>query len=133
MLWLLACPEPSTTALPERDYERFVEEVQPVLGPRCSNPACHGDPGRPLELYEPGWHRAEAGERWLDAPLSQDELEANFDRSRAFLARPADRSPLLTEPLAVDAGGVDHPVTVYLDTAEPEYRVVLGWAEGAPP
>lgn len=129
-LLLLGCPQPSTTSVVDADYDVFVEQVQPVLEPRCSTPACHGNASRPLELYAVGWHRADPDDDFLEGQLDEDELVANFDRVSAFLARPAADSLLLTKPLAEDAGGTPHVVTIYEDTGEPEYEALLDWASG---
>lgn len=133
--FLLACltlPEPE--ALPELSREVFAEEVQPVLGPSCAAPGCHGDPSRPLELYQPGWHRRDPDRRFVDEALSPEELESNFVRSRAFVRPVPEESLLVRKALATEHGGVSHDSgPIWLDTYETDYQTVLWWAAGGEP
>ena len=38
-------------------------------------------------------------------------------------------SPLLTEPLAIAAGGTPHGVKPFADTSDPDYQTMLQWIE----
>lgn len=130
-LWLLACVEGpgGPVPLPDADYDGFVRDVQPVLV-GCANPSCHGSADRPLEIYAPRRHRLDPEQVHRDTPLTDEELERNFDRARALLvdiAAPED-SPLLHEPLAIEAGGSEHGGGVqFEDRDDPGYRVLEAW------
>lgn len=118
--------------LPAADYDAFVENVQPVLGLRCAQRSCHGVEDRPLEIFAAGEHRAPGVED--DGLLTDAELEANFNRARDHLVDVDDAadSPLVTKPLAVDAGGILHATgPVFLSTEDDEYLVLLEWVEDA--
>jgi hypothetical protein len=132
VILLLAClVEPESQDLPELSAELFDAEVQPVLGPSCASSACHGDPTRPLELYQPGWHRADPDRRFLDEPLTDDERAANFARARAFVDPIPEDSLLLRKGLDPARGGLEHdPGPTWLDPDEDDYQTVLWWAAG---
>ena len=95
---------------PEGDTDRFQAEVQPVLADQCANPSCHGDVGRPLELFAVHQHRLDPTDVFLDTPLTWDELILNEERALTFIEAGADpeTSPLLRKPLAVGQGGAPH-------------------------
>ncbi len=132
MILLVAClTMPEEQVLPPLSKELYASEVQGVLGPSCAAPGCHGDPTRPLELFEPGWHRADPDRRFLNEDLDEDELQANFERARAFVAPDPEQSLLLLKALEPERGGVAHdPGPSWLDTDEPDYQTVLFWAAG---
>ncbi len=117
--------------LPEADFQAFVFQVEPILSNRCGLAACHGTPERPLALFVVPHHRLGAETSDL---LNPDESAANFNRARSFLIgldAPAD-SPLLTAPLAKDAGGTFHrPGPTFETTIDDEYQVILSWIEDA--
>jgi hypothetical protein len=121
-------------ALPLADYEAFTAEVQPVLAARCSNPSCHGEAGRPFELYAEHMHRIDPEDVWRDTPLTGAELWLNFQRTCALLvgvSTPED-CPLLTKPLATEAGGAEHEGGAqFLDMADPEYEALYEWVAAA--
>lgn len=121
-MWLLACVDgPGREALPEVDTAAFFATVEPVLGARCANPACHGTAARPLEIYAGNQHRADAAATWSDAPLTGDEHARNLARARSFLP-----FALLRKPLdAADHGGG----AVWEDTGEAEWQALRDWAE----
>ncbi len=118
---------------PETDLDRYVAMVQPILEARCANPTCHGDAGRPLALYAPRLYRLDEERTWLDEPLTDEELELNHRRARAFLSEPVEESQLLRKPLDEDAGGAWHDGGVqFADASEPEFLAVLAWVTGLP-
>lgn len=124
----------SQSPVPGADFDAYVEDVQPVFEARCSERNCHGNDDRPLGLYAPGRHRLDGEQADPDAPLLDDELRANFDRTRAFLAFVAtpESCELLTKPLAVHAGGVDHGAgAVFTSTIDDEYLDILDWVSDA--
>ncbi len=126
---------PGTGALlPVGDPEVFAAEVQPVLAAGCSNPSCHGNAGRPLEVYAPFMHRLDPDRVHLDEPITEAELVLNRLRAAAFLrdCDDPDLSALLTKPLAPAAGGCEHTGgTVYEDDSEPDYQTLRAWASEA--
>ncbi len=132
---LVGCVEgPGLSDLPRGDAQAFADEVQPILGPGCANPACHGSEQRPLELYATGLHRADPADLYSDAPLHDLELERNQRAAEAMLAglEAAADSPLLTKPLSPDHGGSEHRGGVqFVDPSELDYLTLLDWAEAA--
>lgn len=116
--------------LPAASFETYEAQVEPILGARCGLASCHGAEDRPLALYVEPHHRQPGS----SGPLTAEERRANYDRARSFLVFDGDpaEAPLLTEPLAVSAGGVRHgPGPVFEDTIDHEYQILLAWAEEA--
>ena len=74
-------------------FDRFVNDVQPVLRARCAGSACHGAALADLHL---ACGDDEAERRW------------NYWIATSHLADPVDRSELLRRPLAVGRGGAFH-------------------------
>ena len=129
---LLACVTgPGVATLPQADTGQFYTEVEPELGASCANPACHGTAGRPLEVYAPGFHRADADRTFVEEDLSAEEHQLNFDRARAFLT-PADpgASLLVTRPLPPAEGGTAHGdgLVIYGDRTDPRWAALADWA-----
>ncbi|MFZ5480936.1 MAG: hypothetical protein ACOZNI_29515 [Myxococcota bacterium] len=110
------------------DTGAFFAEVEPVLGERCANPACHGSADRPLEVYAEHRHRLDTGDAWRDLPLTPDEHAANLLRARGFAGPPY---AIARKGLAPEAGGMGHGGgAIWLSADEPEYAAILAWAEG---
>jgi hypothetical protein len=117
-------------------YDDFVERVQPILEASCGNPACHGAPERPLQVFGVHQHRLNPDEVWVDAPLSGQELALNFLRSCAFLLDidEPESCRLLAKPLAESEGGIRHGGGVVFErTDDPDYLALLDWVEAALP
>ncbi len=135
MWWFVACVvDPGVGGLPAGDYDVFVEQVQPVLTPTCSSPSCHGSADRPFELYAVHQHRADPDDVYLDAQLSDDDLWHNYLQTSALQVdlENAEHSPVLTKPLAVDAGGEHHGGgNLFESTDDWDYLVVLDWINDA--
>lgn len=133
--WLLAgcLAPPEAVEMPLGDPALFAEAAQPVLA-SCANPACHGDPGRPLEVYAEHLHRLDPDDTWRDLPLTSEEVWLNQCRASAFVVAlddPED-SEILTKPLAPEAGGVAHGGgTWFSDPANPDYQALLSWIDTA--
>ncbi|MCP4872048.1 MAG: hypothetical protein GY898_25365 [Proteobacteria bacterium] len=124
----------SVGSLPLGDAAAFEVEVQPVLEAGCANPSCHGNADRPLEVYARFQYRLDPDRLYLDEPITADELTHNRRSAAGFLVgfAAAARSPLLTKPLAHDAGGAHHAGgVVFGDAQEPGYRALKAWADGA--
>ncbi len=130
------------------DYNAFVCGAMPVLVRHCSYLACHGDPRHAFRVYSPGKLRGfdVASRSDRDAPLTADEVQANFDSaSGVLLAGPApdtasldlQTAPLLLKPLKAAFGGSEHhgigvfpfPPAQSLD-ADPEWTALVAWAAG---
>ena len=115
--------------------DTFASEVSPALSNRCASSACHGRPDRALALYAPGAHRLEPSQRFLDAPLTSDELTINAYQVAAFAtAETASEALVLRKPLAEDAGGAWHGGGTVFDTAEdPLHASLVVWLEARGP
>lgn len=95
-------------------FERFVEDVQPILRARCAGGSCHGNPL--ADLY-------------LTCGDNSRELRLNYELAVRFLDEVPASSELVRRPLAQLAGGVYHEGgDVFADVSDPEYRELLGWA-----
>lgn len=132
MILLVACVTgPGSIELPEADTAEFYATVEPELGASCANPSCHGSVDRPFEVYAVHYHRADPDDTYVDAELSEEEHQLNFDRARAFLA-PSDpaQSLLLLKPLDPAEGGLVHgeELVVYLDRSDPGWIALADWA-----
>ncbi len=134
LMLLVACVgEPSSEALALGDAAVFAERAQPVLA-TCANPACHGNPDRPLEVYAEHLHRLDREDTWRDLPLTPEELWLNQVSASAFalaLDAPED-SALLRKPLAPEAGGVMHlGGALFGEPSNPDYRALYDWVRTA--
>ncbi len=119
--------------LTEPDFEYFVEHVQPVLSSRCANPSCHGDSTRPLEVFAVHAHRLNPADVFVDAPLTEEELQMNYLRACGFLAidGPASDSMIMLKPLAQEAGGGRHfGGAQFMDADAAGYRALETWIDG---
>ncbi len=125
-------------ALPELDVPFFRCNVQPVLSARCSFMECHGSARRPLRLFSV--QRLRLGVPWDDMarPLSDEEMTANYDRSRGFAGIDEEPALLLSKPLDTLAGGRYHrgqdlygEEDVFTETSDPGYRLIEAWIAGA--
>jgi len=121
-----------TSSVPELDPVVYAEVVQPVLERTCSNPSsCHGRADRPLSIYARRAYRADPAAVFTDPPLTEQELEANYDRVRGFAVDIGSGPELLSKPLSEGAGGARHEGgDVFLSSDEREYRVIEAWIAG---
>jgi hypothetical protein len=135
LLLLAGCAvDPGAAPLPAGDPDVFLAEVQPILAAGCGNPACHGDPARPFPLFALGLHRLDPADLYLDVPLSDEELDRNQRAAEAMLAGfdAAADSPLLSKPLAPEAGGSEHRGGVqFVDPTEADYLTLERWGDAA--
>lgn len=113
------------------DLEMFTRLAQPVLEARCANPACHGRPDRPLEIFAVQQHRLEESALFSSLPLSSEELWQNALRAAAFVGDLEDGgSSLLDKPLAESAGGLPHAGgDVLFDAFERDYTALFEWSQ----
>lgn len=125
----LGTPEGSSQ-VPVLDEAVYEAEVQPILVARCGNPTCHGRPERPFSIYGPERYREDPARTFLQEPLTDDEVAANYARACAFslgIDAPTE-CLLLRKPLAVTAGGAGHVGgELWASPDDPEYRTVEAW------
>jgi hypothetical protein len=96
-------------------FQRFRDEVQPVLTETCAGSSCHGS--TIADLY-------------LSCGESDEELRWNFWVSVAHLTTPASTSGLLRRPLSTFRGGVFHEGgNVFASAEDEDYAVLRDWAE----
>lgn len=98
-------------------FERFQSDVSPVLERRgCSAGGdCHGGGIRgSFELSPPG----------------AKDVRFDFEQARLQVSPAApDSSPILTEPLAIAAGGTPHAFKPFASVADTEWIVIRAWVE----
>jgi len=135
LAWVGCVPGPgSAGSLPLGDWTVFTTSAQPALATGCANPSCHGNAGRPLEIYAPQLHRLDPDRLHIDEPLTETELRANQHRAAAFLLVTGDGAlvPLLAKPLAPEFGGSEHGGrVVYEDRLDPAYLALSRWVDSA--
>jgi hypothetical protein len=108
-------PPPGGGAALHLDYAAFASAVEPILVARgCDAEGdCHGGGIR--------------GTLQLSPPSAKNTLY-DFDQvALQVTASDPDHSPILTEPLAVTAGGTAHSVKPFADTTDTEYRAMRAW------
>jgi hypothetical protein len=97
------------------DFDQFEQTVEPVLVRQGCDATgdCHGGGIRgSLELSPPG------------------AKDARFDFDQVVLqvwAASPDSSPILTEPLALPAGGTPHGFKPFASTADADYQSIRQW------
>lgn len=125
-------PAPSTVPLDVGDLAFFTARVEPHLEQRCGSAGCHGRADRPFSIYVPGQHRADPALRWLDEPLSGEELEENARRVSAFALEDDPFDTLIVrKPLSPSDGGLWHGGGDVFGARNDEgCRALVGWLEG---
>lgn len=129
----------NTQGLPDVDQHFFQCEVQPVIAARCAFMDCHGNLDRALPLYAEQRFRIDISWRDYETPLTGEELAANFQALREFIATDASAPQLLTEkPLDTRAGGMYHQGKtqygnddVFLSRDDIGYQILLDFIAGA--
>jgi hypothetical protein len=120
MLLAAGCQAPSAPPPPGGgqafvlDYQKFQDDVAPVLAQAgCRASECHGGGIRGTFRLSP--------QTALDPQLDFEQASLQVD--------PYDpvASPLLTRPLAEDAGGTRHEWEPFSSTDDPGYRAILDW------
>jgi hypothetical protein len=97
------------------DFDQFEQTVETVLVAHGCDATgdCHGGGIRgSLELSPPG------------------AKDARFDFDQVVLqvsASSRNTSPILTEPLALAAGGTPHSVKPFASTSDADYQAILAW------
>jgi hypothetical protein len=97
------------------DFNQFEQTVEPILVAHGCDAVgdCHGGGIRgTLELSPPG----------------AKDVRFDFDQVVLQVSATAPQNSLiLTEPLAIAAGGTPHQVKPFATTADPEYQTILQW------
>ena len=107
-----------TLQLSFTEFERTVEPVLALHGCDATGD-CHGGGIRgSLQLSPPG----------------AKDTRFDFDQVvlQVSVASPA-ASPILTEPLAIAAGGTAHSVKPFASTSDPDYQAILAWVMAGVP
>ena len=119
---LLGCASPAAPPAPpgggttlHLDYTTFASAIEPILVVHgCDAEGdCHGGGIR--------------GTLQLSPPTAKD---TRYDFDQIVLQVTAgnpDQSPILTRPLANANGGTVHPLKVFADTNDTEYRTLRAW------
>jgi hypothetical protein len=96
-------------------FEQFEQTVEPLLIRHGCDAAgdCHGGGIRgSFEL----------------SPAGAKDARFDFDQSALQVWPTArERSPILTEPLALEAGGTPHGVKPFASAEDSDYRAILRW------
>lgn len=62
------------------------------------------------------------------SPSGAKDAQFDFDQvSLQTTVSPRESSPILTEPLALSAGGTPHAVKPFAATDDPDYQLILQW------
>jgi hypothetical protein len=123
--------DPGTTdAIGQLDAAVFAASIQPILDTRgCSQAGCHyrdkndpnsGGPGGSLRIFDCSGNSC-----------TPEQVLANHESASgmANLANPTT-SKLLTKPLALSAGGIQHlGGDIFPDVTDPDYVTVLTWIQ----
>lgn len=121
--WLPACQSPKAPTIPSGgqkyvlSFERFVQDIQPILSANGCNAAgdCHGGGIRGTLQLSPS-----------------EEPDAQFDFAQVVLQVfpwELDASPILTKPLSAAAGGEPHSFEPFASTDDPDYQAIHAWIE----
>lgn len=120
----LGCSSPTSPVAPPGggqsltlDYAQFTASVSPILTRNGCDAGgdCHG-----------------GGIRGTFELSPQGAKDAAFDFRQVSLqvsAYDRDHSPILTEPLAIAAGGTPHAVKPFASTADSDYVSIRGWVD----
>jgi len=129
-------PKGPAPVVDDLDYATYRERVEPILmrdrgghGPGASAcVTCHVASGTPLKL-EPLREDADGNVYW-----TEEASRRNFVTVSSLVQAGApERSRLLREPLAVEAGGAPFHVggKFWSDTDDPEWQILAAWVRAA--
>lgn len=108
-------PPPSGGQVPNLDLALFASSVEPVLQQHGCDAGgdCHGGGIRgSLEL----------------SPAGAKDVQFDFTQiSRQVWAADPEASPVLTEPLALAAGGTPHGFKPFATVADSDYQAIRTW------
>lgn len=117
-------------AIGQLDQIAFASTIQPILDARgCSQAGCHyrdknnpnsGGPGGSFRVFD-----------CTGSSCTTDQVLANHDSAAGMANIPnPTASKLLTKPLALAEGGVQHlGGDIFMTTADADYAAVLGWIQ----
>ncbi len=112
----------------------FPNQAGPVLATRCGDYACHGNAMRPFALYEVGRRRLSDADGFTSNPLTEAELDANYNATLGFLdADRARETTLIRKALGVGGEGGHKGGAVFAAPSDPECRALLDWIKGDAP
>jgi hypothetical protein len=114
-------PPPSGGTAVQLDFTAYQQTVAPVLAAQGCDATgdCHGGGIR--------------GSLQLSPPGAKDD-HFDFDQvSLQVRATDLDHSPILTEPLALAAGGTPHSFKPFASTADSGYQAIHTWIHGGTP
>lgn len=96
-------------------FAQYQQDVAPILAAHGCDAGgdCHGGGIRgSLQL----------------SPIGDKDPQFDFDQvSLQVLATDREQSPILTEPLALAAGGTPHQTKPFADTTDVGYQAILDW------
>lgn len=96
-------------------FDRFRNEVQPVLHDTCSGSRCHG---------------SGIADFYLSCGDNDAEVRWNFWVAVQHVTVPASTSEILRRPLSTFRGGVFHEGgNVFASAEDPTYQIIRGWAD----
>jgi len=106
---------PGGGTVPSLSFEAFEQSIEPILARQGSDAGgdCHG-----------------GGIRGSLALSPRAAKDTRFDFDQVALqvsATSPTASPILTEPLAVAAGGTAHGIEPFASTDDPDYQAILAW------
>ena len=102
-------------------YDEFAASVEPILTRQgCdANGDCHGGGIRGTFAL---------------SPASAKDVRYDFDQAVLQVSGSTPSSSrLLTQPLALSAGGTPHPYKPFASTADTEYQAILQWVKDGVP
>ncbi len=96
-------------------YQRFRDQVQPILRESCAGSRCHG---------------SSIADLYLTCGDTDEESDWNFWVSVQHLTTPASTSGLLRRPLSTFRGGVFHEGgNIFASAEDPDYQTIFQWAD----
>jgi hypothetical protein len=105
----------SAVAPPSSTFERFINDVQPVLAEHCAGGQCHGSP---------------INNFFLSCGNTEEEKRWNYFVTVQYITDPVATSELLRRPLAMRRGGSYHEGGDVLEsTANSAYKRLADWAQ----
>jgi hypothetical protein len=95
-------------------FGEFLDKVQPVVLQSCASGNCHGAP---------------QSDFYVTCGESEEERAFNFAQVQAFVADPAENSPVVLYPLGVRAGGFFHTGGQFFDSRDDaDFEAIAAWA-----
>jgi hypothetical protein len=95
-------------------FDEFLDNVQPVVLQSCASGNCHGAP---------------QSDFYVTCGESEEERAFNFAQVQAFVADPAENSPVILYPLGVRAGGFFHTGGQFFESRDDaDFEAIAAWA-----